>query len=403
MEPLLFLVHRLPYPPNKGDKIRSFNILKHLAARYAVHLGTFVDDPADLDHVAPVSALCASTKVCRLHPRAGRVASLAALGSGDPLSLRYFRSRELGLWVARVLAEQAVRRVLVFSSTMAQYVMPRPAQVRLMACDMVDVDSLKWLQYAERARGVLRWVYRREGRTLAAYEGRVASEFDRTSFVSEQEAALFADAHPELRHKVTAIGNGVDLGYFDPEQTYARPWAEGTRAVVFTGAMDYWANVDAVRWYADEVHERVRRACPDARFYIVGSNPTGEVLRLGLRDGVEVTGRVPDVRPYLRHAACVVAPLRIARGVQNKVLEALSMDRPLVATPDALIGIACGERARVPVARDAPAFAEAVIAALQKPDDSAGRGARREVVVRSHSWPASLARLDAVLEPGTVH
>jgi sugar transferase (PEP-CTERM/EpsH1 system associated) len=262
---------------------------------------------------------------------------------------------------------------------------------------MVDLDSLKWTQYAERARGPMRALYRREGRCLAAWERDVIEQFDGTSFVSEQEAELFAGVHPGLRSKVFVFGNGVDLDYFDPAIAQPNPYPDGVAAVAFTGAMDYWPNIDAVSWYAHEIHPLVRAGRPEARFYIVGSNPTDAVRRLGQVPGVTVTGRVEDVRPYLQHAKCVVAPLRIARGVQNKVLEALAMARPTVATPDSLVGIDSDGEAGVSVAAEAGLFARAVIATLEGSRQQDPRASPRDFVRARYSWPASLAKLDALL------
>jgi len=338
MKRLLFLAHRIPFPPNKGDKIRSFNLLKHLSRRFQVHLGSFVDDPHDWRYKDEVAAYCEDLCLLPLHPGRARVKSLAGLLRGEPLTLPYYRDRHMARWVNETL-DSGVDRILVFSAAMAQYLPARQDHDLHTVIDFVDVDSDKWRQYAEGHRFPMNWVYRREGRTLLNLERRLAAHSEASVFVSEQEAALFRELAPESIDRVHAIDNGVDTDYFSPQREYPDPFAPGTARLVFTGAMDYWANVDAVSHFATEVFPLVREAMSEARFVIVGARPTPAVRRLGELPGVEVTGAVHDVRPYLAHASAAVAPLRIARGVQNKVLEAMAMGRPVVATPQALDGL----------------------------------------------------------------
>src|SRR5262249_13933678 len=202
-----------------------------------------------------------------------------------------------------------------------------------------DLDSDKWSQYSRRMHGPFRWLYRREAEKLFEYERRCAKVFDASFFVSEAEASLFTAKAPEASGRVSVVENGVDTDYFSPQGRYSNPYAADEAALVFTGAMDYWANVDAVTWFSREVLPRVRSGFPAACFYIVGTRPARAVRDLARLPGVRVTGAVPDVRPYLAHARVAVAPLRIARGVQNKVLEAMAMARPLVASPQAVDGI----------------------------------------------------------------
>ncbi|TAL99278.1 MAG: TIGR03087 family PEP-CTERM/XrtA system glycosyltransferase, partial [Rhodanobacter sp.] len=223
-------------------------------------------------------------------------------------------------------------------SGVAPFVMAHPQLRRIM--DFVDVDSDKWRQYAQARRGVARMVYGREARGLARFEHAIAAQFDASIFVSEAEAAFFRQQLPASAGKVHGIPNGVDAEYWDPQRTYVNPYRSGQRVVVFAGAMDYRANVDAVQWFAREVWPLVSARRQDARFYIVGSKPTAAVRALTGVAGITVTGRVEDVRPYLAHAHVVVAPLRIARGIQNKVLEALAMEKVLLATPEAWEGVA---------------------------------------------------------------
>lgn len=337
MQSILFLCHRLPWPPDKGDKIRSYRVLRRLAEHYRVYLGTFVDDPADWQYLAPVQALCAEVCVRPLRPWSARWRALAALARGEALTVGVYRDSVMRRWAEGLLAERKLDLVLCFSSGVAQLVMAHPQLRRVM--DFVDVDSDKWRQYAQTSSGPTSMIYRREARKLAAFEHKVATQFDASLLVSEVEASFFRQQVPAAAGKVIGIPNGVDGAYWDPQREYANPYQLGERVVVFVGAMDYRANVHAAKWFAHEVWPRISARRPDARFYIVGSKPTAEVLALGQLEGIVVTGWVEDVRPYLAHAHTVAAPLRIARGIQNKVLEALAMEKVVLATPEAWEGI----------------------------------------------------------------
>jgi sugar transferase (PEP-CTERM/EpsH1 system associated) len=240
------------------------------------------------------------------------------------------------------------------------------------------------------------WIYAREARTLLAYERRVAAEMDASVFVSAGEAALFRKLAPEAAARVWDVHNGVDTGYFDPARTYPSPYRAEERVVVFTGAMDYHANVDAVTWFAREVFPLLRRQQEAALFYIVGARPTEAVRRLARLPGVTVTGAVDDIRPYLAHARAAVAPLRLARGVQNKVLEAMAMAKAVVATPQALDGIECRVGEEVIQAADAVALAQRLAEVLEKGADDLGAAARRRVM-EGYSWEGNLRRFESLL------
>jgi sugar transferase (PEP-CTERM/EpsH1 system associated) len=393
---VLFPCHRLPYPPNKGDKIRSFHWLQALARRYGVHLGCFVDDPDDWRHEAAVRQLCASTCLVELDPRLARLRSVRALLEGQPLTLRYFHDRRLLRWVDALLDEKRPERIVVYSSGAARYACGPAARRTRRLLDLCDLDSEKWREYARRARGPMRWVYDREARTLAAREREWIGEFDATLLSSEAERDLLRRQIGAEAEQVDVVGNGVDAAYFDPGLPIEAPSADTGPTVVFTGAMDYLANVDAVTWFADAVWPRVLAAKADARFLIVGSRPHARVRALSERAGIVVTGTVPDVRPYLASASCVVAPLRVARGVQNKVLEALAMDRPVVATRGAVQGISVGRP--IPgcvVADDPEGMAAEVGARLAAPLVSSGG---RAFVLERFSWQSQTDRFLALVE-----
>lgn len=394
MEELLLLVHRIPYPPNKGDKIRSFHLLKHLAGKYRVHLGAFVDDAADWQHVPLLREMCGETHFPALNSGAARLRSLVGLMRGEALSLPYYRNRDMQAWVNRLLRKRPIRRVLVFSGAMAQYVMGRDVAGVRRVVDFVDVDSDKWRQYAVNRHFPMSVIYRREAVRLLDFERRVAAAFDAGVFVSREEAALFKRLAPESAARIGHVDNGVDSDYFSPERDYASPYQADEQVLVFTGAMDYWANVDAVSWFAREVFPRVRERQPRARFYIVGGRPAEAVLQLNSLPGVHVTGAVSDVRPYLAHAVAAVAPLRIARGVQNKVLEALAMAKPVLATAAAAEGIE-GD-AGLLLADDEQMQADLALRLLQ--GELAAGGAGRECVLRCYNWTANLVRFEHLLE-----
>jgi len=396
MDDLLFLTQRIPYPPDKGDKIRSWHMLRHLAERYRVHLGCFVDDPQDLQHVPRLRELTGDSLFLPLSPPLARLRGLTRLVTGQPLTLGYFHDRRMAGWVRRVLERRPVKAVFVFSSAMAGYVMgDTPARLRRVA-DLVDMDSAKWGQYSHRAGWPLSSIYARERTTLAAFECRVARAFDATVLVSEPEADLLRAAAPDAAERILAVDNGVDHGFFSPDAARANPYPAGIRPIVFTGAMDYRPNIDAVSWFATEVLPRVMSRHPTVRFHIVGANPSLAVSALAQSGAVMVTGRVADVRGYLAHAAMAVAPLRIAQGVQNKVLEAMAMARPVVVTSQALLGIDALPGRHLLLADDAAAFADTVSAELAAPSPSLGRRARRRVIER-YDWSASLARLEGII------
>ncbi|GAC1418056.1 MAG: TIGR03087 family PEP-CTERM/XrtA system glycosyltransferase [Burkholderiaceae bacterium] len=395
MESLLLLVHRIPFPPNKGDKIRSYNLLKYLAQRYRVYLATFVDDADDWQHLPHVKAMCAEAHFAHLNPKFARLRSLGALFQNRSLSLDYYRNRGLRTWVDQVVKRESIDRIVVFSAAMAQYAEPYRQARRLI--DFVDVDSDKWRQYAEKKSWPMSVLYRHEACQLLRYERHIADVCDASLFVSAPEADLFRRLAPESTSKIAYFNNGVDTAYFSPEHIFDNPYEATEAAVVFTGAMDYWPNVDAVQWFATAVFPRLRAAFPKTRFVIVGARPSREVLALAAVDGITVTGTVPDVRPFIHHAAVAVAPLRVARGIQNKVLEAMAMAKSVVVSPQALEGIDAQVGHDLVLASGADHFLNAVSALLREPNLALGTSARRQVQQR-YSWASNLSRIDASLE-----
>ena len=396
MANILYLVHRLPFPPNKGDKVRSYHLLRHLLQSHRVFLGTFIDDPDDEQHLPTLKALCPDLHVERLHPRSAKLKSLSGLLRGEALTLAYYRSAGMQRWVQDTAAAHPMQASVVFSSSMAQYAQALAPQVPMLV-DFVDVDSAKWTQYAPEHRWPLSWLYRREGRRLLAYERAVAAQAQRSFFVTPNETALFLSQAPESAGRVQSLSNGVDSDFFAPDPQRPNPFAPDEQAVVFNGAMDYWPNIDGVGWFVADMLPQLLARWPRARFYIVGRSPTPQVLALAT-DRVLVTGTVPDVRPYLQHAAAVVAPLRVARGIQNKILEAMAMQQAVVTVnscADAIGATAAQGQLRA----DTPEqFLQALQPLLGAPEHAAALGrAARQFVVQGFSWQAHLSGIDACL------
>ena len=395
MANLLFLVHRMPYPPNKGDKVRSYHLLQHLAQRHRVFVGTFIDDPDDAVHVPKLREMCAGLHVQGLHPGRARLASLRGLLTGEALTLPFYRDTSLQRWVEDTVAAEHIDAAVVFSSAMAQYVQGRPGLP--MWLDFVDVDSAKWSAYAPQHRWPMSWLYRREGRLLLGFERAMAARARRSYFATDNEANLFKQLAPECAGSVAAMNNGVDAVYFAPDATRPSPYAAGEMPIVFTGAMDYWPNIDAVTWFAREVLPRLRQSRPALRFHIVGRAPTPAVRALA-SDAVVVSGTVPDVRPYLQHAAVVVAPLRLARGIQNKILEAMAMGRPVVAAQTCVEAIVAQVGTEIVSAAEPDHYADAIEALLQAPERASALGdAGRRRVLADYAWSAHMAVLDQQL------
>ena len=389
MGDVLFLAHRVPYPPNRGDKIRSYHLLRHIAAHARVHLIAFADDAGDRGHDAVLSRLTASRTIVGRTKGAARAAA-EALASGKPVSLTAFASADLAEAVEKMLINHEIETIFVFSGQMAQYV-PADFPGRVVM-DFVDVDSAKFAAYANDARGPKRWMMAREAKLLGAFERQVAARADASLLVSAAEAVVFR-AHGGA--KAIAIENGIDTALFDPSAGI-EPIEHPGPLIVFTGQMDYRPNIDAVDRFTRRMLPLVRDTVPGARFAIVGRKPDPRVAALATLPGVTVTGEVPDVRGWLAAASVVVAPLQLARGVQNKVLEAMAMARPVVASLAAAEGI--DHDGTIRVGAEAPAFAAHVVDLIQNSDaaDALGKAARARVIAR-YGWDARLAALDPIM------
>jgi len=398
MSEILFLAHRVPFPPDRGDKIRSNHLLRRIAEIAPVHVGALADDAADMAQEHELAAI--ATSHCLVRRSAPLpLAALAALGQGVPVSLAAFASARLGRWVAQVLETRPIAAIFVFSGQMAQYV--PPAFRGRVVMDFVDVDSAKFEAYAQTGALPRRLLYAREARLLRRFEEATARRVTTSLFITAEERALFESrleqgALPDVR----ALGNGIDTELFDPAAVNPAPELAGEGpGIVFTGQMDYPPNVTAVELFAHEVMPRIRDVHPGARFAVVGRAPTAAVRALGGLHGTVVTGAVPDVRPWLAGADLVTAPLLIARGVQNKVLEAMAMARPVLLTPAAATGIGAADGVQFALAEAPAMLAEKALALLsdRAAAESMGAAARRYVIAEC-GWDRVLAPLRTLLQ-----
>lgn len=386
---LLFLAHRIPYPPNKGDKLRAFHAIRCLAQQHQVHLACFADDPADRVHAESLRRYCASVTVLPLSRRWRTLVSASGLLHGRSLSEAYYDIAAMHQAVAAIAATQPLDRVLAYSGVMALF---RPGLAHLpWVIDFVDLDSDKWRQFSVHQRWPWSWVYRREADTLLRFERSAASWAKTSVFVTEAELTLFRQQGAQ--GQLVAIANGVDSDYFQPAEAAAQE-----PRLVFTGAMDYLPNADAVIWFVEKVFPQLRARYPALAFDIVGAKPAAAVQALAAQPGVTVTGRVADVRPYLQHAQIAVAPLRIARGIQNKVLEAMAAGLPVVASAEAAAGLDLQDGVEALLAQEPADWVRVIATLLDTPAQRRDIGlAARQRVLRDFSWDRHMSQLEQLL------
>ncbi len=383
------LVHRIPYPPNKGEKLRAYHELRHLAGRHDVWLACFVDDPDDLSHVPALRQWCRDVAAVQLHKKAAMFRAAVSWLAGGTLTEGYFRARRLAQTLAAWTRQVHFDCVFAYSSSMAGYALNVPAARRVL--DFVDLDSAKWRAYAQRRGFPASLIFGREAARLAARERAWAKAFDASVFITPAEAADLAA--PDAAGKVHVVGNGVS------PPAGERPGLPREANVGFVGVMDYFPNVEAVCWFVEQVWPRVRSRCPDATFWIVGRAPNARVRALAAAPGVRVTGAVDDVARYLEKFRVSVAPFQTARGLQNKVLEAMAARRPVVATSRIARSLQGRAGEHFLVADSPEDFAGRVIELLT--DDAAAavvaaRGA--ELVAGYYRWDRELEKLSAIVE-----
>ncbi len=388
---VLYLCHRVPYPPDKGEKIRAFHQIRALCQRHRVSLLALCD--GDVPDLAPLEAMCERVEVFPLsRPKSYLRAAVGALRP-RPLSLSFFESKELAARVGELARRERFDVAVVYCSSMAPYAALAPDLPAVL--DMVDVDSAKWAQYARFAPFALRPVYALEARRLRRYEASLAGRFQRIAFATGNETRLYKANAPAAR-AVTLL-NGVDVDFFQPLDLPKSP----KPALVFTGQMDYFANVDGVTHFAREIFPRLRRRYPEIELLIVGRSPAAAVRDLGEIPGVQVTGAVGDVRPFLARAWVFVAPLRIAQGVQNKVLEAIASSLPVVCTERVLAGLADGgfRSGRDLLAASTDEGMERAVAALIDDERERERlaGCARQRLLATYRWAPNLDRFEELI------
>jgi sugar transferase (PEP-CTERM/EpsH1 system associated) len=384
---ILFLVHRIPFPPDKGDKIRSYHWLNALAARHVLHLGCFIDDPEDRRYLPELRRRCASLHAVSLSSWQKKLRAVRGVLGGAAVTASVYRDRGFAAWVKQRFAADHIRCVIAYSSAMAGYVGPwlRPEVGRIL--DFVDADAEKWRLLGERTRGLTGVLYRREALRLIEHDRKAVGCFNIATFVSAAEAERFQAFLPERVRQLRVLRNGVDARFFTPELESANPYGSTGPIVAFTGIMNYWPNEEAVIWFATSVLPRLRADIPSLRFAIVGRSPSSRVQHLASLAGVRVVGGVADIRPYLAHAAAVVVPLRVAIGVPNKILEAMAMARPVIASPEAVRGVDFVPGRELMIAHAAEDFATAVRDALAGgPRITAMARQARQRVLLDYDW-----------------
>lgn len=393
---VLFLTHRLPYAPNRGDRVRAYHLLLEMRRWADVDLVSLVHDGEEASHAADLHGLASSVRVAPVSKRSNFIRGVVALPSSRPLTHTLLHSPALRPAVEAAAHAGRPDVVLAFCTGIAPIALEKPLNAVPLVVDMVDVDSAKWAALARSARPPLRWIYQREARLLARFEQTLAAHADTTILTTGSERDELRRLAPNARIEV--IQNGVDAEALRPPDA-----ATPSETVVFCGVMDYAPNAEGAAWMAREVWPIVRRERPAAHFQIVGSSPTPSVLALAdPRAGIEVTGRVPDVRPYLWRAALSVAPLRTAHGIQNKVLEAVAAGLPVVVTPAVFKGLPVEVHPACISASTAADFAARVIERLGEAPTHRRDRARQSDVCEL-SWERRLTPLRQILDDASAH
>ncbi len=381
---VVFLSQRVPFPPTRGDKIITYRMVMRLARSYDVHCIAFSHDAEDDAGAATLRERGIAVTTVPYRRLVALSKGALALFGRRPLTTTLLGSRQMSATVDAALKDCDL--AVAFSSSMGAFLRGRSGLPRML--HFCELDSDKWRQYSRSTGLPLRWIYAREAKVLLALERQLAREMSTNIVCTSLEADIFRQWIPDAG--CTVLRNGIDLDYFRPANEVT-----GAHGIVFTGVMNYFPNVDGCRWFVDEVLPGVRQVIPDAHFTIVGAHPNHAVLRLAGRDGVSVTGAVPDVRPYVADAAVVVAPLRIARGIQNKVLEGLSMGRPVVGTTVATQGVGGVAGRDYLVADDPVTMASSLVRLLTDPTERRRLAAAgRAFVEREYDWESAMLPLE---------
>ncbi|PID78164.1 MAG: glycosyl transferase (group I) [Deltaproteobacteria bacterium] len=390
MKNILFLAHRIPYPPNKGDKIRSFNEIKYLSKYYNIDLICFADDYNDLKYKKDLRKYCRNIVVVKLEKKAALLRGALSFIFNKSISEGYFYKKTIQKIFESFLSRNNYEEIFCFSSVMASCIFKSKVKNIYLSMDYCDLDSDKWLQYSKTAKFPLSLIFKTEAKRLLNFEKKINRFFDRSIFVSEKEALLFKTRYPEAKN-ISVISNGVDTNFFSPSDNKMK---NDFPVIGFFGAMDYYANVNSVLWFYENVFPLIQKEVPDCIFYIVGSNPDKKVKELEKDLSVKVTGFVEDIRPYYEMTDVCVVPIQIARGVQNKVLEAMAMGKAVVSTSMALQGLKELTFKELIVEDKAKNFGEKVLSLLERKNESFELGVKaRDFVKKYYSWDSNLSVL----------
>ncbi len=390
---VLYLTHRVPYPPDKGDRIRNYHLLRQMARCGRVWLGCLADEPVAPETMAELRRLCERVAVVPVGGKRRWLRAGSSLLTGWSLSEGAFAEPGLRRVIREWVAETQFDTAVVSASSLVPYLRRDGLERTPAVVDLVDVDSQKWEDFAAASRGPKRWLYRLEAARVRKLERGLPGWVRAAAVVSRAEAAIF-DAIAG-QPAATVATNGVDLEYFRPSGTVCE------KSCAFVGALDYLPNVDAAVWFAREVWPTIRDRHPDAELRLIGRKPAPAVERLVELPGVRLIGQVPDVRPHLARAAVAVVPLRLARGVQNKVLEALAMGKAVVAAPPALVALKTEPGTHLLSAATPAEWVEAVTGLFADPDRCRSLGAAgRRFVEEHHHWETCLRPLlDKIFAP----
>lgn len=349
---ILYLAHRLPYPPDKGERIRAFHEIEFLAKRHDVDVFCPATSRAEIAQAAELQKWCRDVVVEKVRPGEAGLRMASALMLGEAISPARFYSKRLKDRIHAAVSSRAYDLAFVNCSSMAQY-LPSPAPCPVIV-DFVDADSAKWQQYAQRLRFPFSWIYRREARCLSALELKLLAGSAASIVISDKEAKQL----PAADKRIQVIGNGAKApapnASVAPEIDQLKPF------IVFVGTMSYLPNIDAVKYFAQEIFPKLLPKHPALKFVIVGREPAREVRALSRLPGVHVTGEVADTGAYLSAAQVAVAPFRLSQGVHNKILEAIIARVPVVCSTLAVEGLPPNLRSSVRMAGDATDFANQV-------------------------------------------
>lgn len=395
---ILYLAHRIPYPPDKGDKMRAYRHLAHLTSRHNVWCACFVDAREDERHVAVLRGMCRGVAAVRLNRRAALLRGAVRMLRGGTITEGFYDHPAMRRAVEELTGRVSIDVVVAFSSGMASYALSVPAERRVL--DMCDLDSAKWLDYARYTHGPMRAVYAWEGRRLAERERAWAEAFDATTVITGAESADLRRRVPRARVFVATNGvdEAADESHCRSRGDVAVPEADARPTVGFVGVMDYFPNVEGVCGFVRDCWPAIRAAHPQAEFRVVGRRPTRAVRRLGRVPGVSIVGEVADVGAELRSFDVSVAPLNIARGLQNKVLEAMAFGVPVVASAVAARGIEARDSEDFLIARDSSEMVRHINGLLRNETECRRLGeSGRRFVAAHHAWSDALRRFELIV------